>query len=283
MTSELPVPTQLTFDAQGMTFHAQAWGDPSHPPLLALHGWLDNSASFYRLAPLLSDHYVVALDLAGHGFSDHRPTVEPYNIWQDIGEITAIADQLGWQRFALIGHSRGAIISMLLAGTFPDRISHLVLLDGFIPQPVAAHKAPEQLAQSILENQSLRPTTRVKDRESLIRARMLGRLWPLTRTAATAIVDRGSVEVEGGYRWRSDPRLHTASAVKYSQEQIDAFLQRIQAVCLLLVAEEGTLSRFAEGLPPVPNGELIRLPGSHHFHMEDQVEVIAGILKSFLG
>ena len=42
------------------------WGRPGNTPILALHGWLDNAASFSRLAPLLLDVDVVAIDLPGH-------------------------------------------------------------------------------------------------------------------------------------------------------------------------------------------------------------------------
>src|SRR5690625_7580011 len=98
-------------------------------PVLALHGWLDNSASFNVLAPQLKNLHLVALDLAGHGQSDHRPGSAPYNIWEDVAEIFAVADQLGWSRFALMGHSRGAMISMLAAGTFRERISHRAMFE----------------------------------------------------------------------------------------------------------------------------------------------------------
>ena len=65
---------ELTLDLPHLRLAARAWGDPSLPPLLALHGWLDNAASFDRLAPLLCEHFhIVALDLPGHGRSGHRP------------------------------------------------------------------------------------------------------------------------------------------------------------------------------------------------------------------
>ncbi|WP_439133643.1 alpha/beta fold hydrolase [Pseudomaricurvus sp.] len=275
-------PNQLSISAQGMTFAAQAWGDPLNPPVLALHGWLDNSASFYRLAPFLSDHYVVALDTAGHGFSDHRQHQGPYNIWQDVGEVFAIADELGWERFALLGHSRGAIISTLCAGTFPERITHLGLLDGFMPQPIALEKAPEQLAQSIIENQQVKAHGVYKERKLMERARMIG-LWALSPEAASALVERGVQEVEGGYCWRSDPRLSTASALKLSTEQIAAFVGRVQAPAKLLLAEKGLLTRFAQVLSVPENWSIENLPGNHHFHMEEQAEDIAGILNRFLG
>jgi pimeloyl-ACP methyl ester carboxylesterase len=49
-----------------------------------------------------------------------------YAIWQDVADVIAVADALGWDSFALLGHSRGAAIAMLTASAFPERITHLV-------------------------------------------------------------------------------------------------------------------------------------------------------------
>ncbi|MGH8605107.1 MAG: alpha/beta fold hydrolase, partial [Gammaproteobacteria bacterium] len=54
-------------------FTAKRWGSDQGAPLIALHGWLDNAASFDPLASYLDEFDLVALDLAGHGLSDHRP------------------------------------------------------------------------------------------------------------------------------------------------------------------------------------------------------------------
>ncbi len=65
---------ELSLELPHLRLAAQAWGDPQLPRLLALHGWLDNAASFDRLAPLLCGHFhIVAIDLPGHGRSGHRP------------------------------------------------------------------------------------------------------------------------------------------------------------------------------------------------------------------
>jgi glutathione S-transferase len=100
-------------------FALRIYRDHRCPPALALHGWLDNGASFDRLAPMLSGLHLVALDLAGHGRSQHRhPSVVSHFIdWAP--EIVAVADRLGWETFVLIGHSMGAGISSLVAGTSP--------------------------------------------------------------------------------------------------------------------------------------------------------------------
>ena len=55
-------------------------GDPQNPWVIALHGWLDNAASFNALAPLLKDVYVIALDLPGHGHSDAMASPDHYTI-----------------------------------------------------------------------------------------------------------------------------------------------------------------------------------------------------------
>ncbi len=273
---------QLSFEVQGLTIKAQAWGNPEGIPVLAIHGWLDSSASFFRLAPLLEQCYVVAIDCAGHGCSDHRLGQAPYNIWQDIGELFAVADTLGWDRFALIGHSRGAIISTLAAGTFPERISHLALLDGMLPPPIAADQAPQQLAQSIIDTQRKRRQSVYDDLEPMIQARMHG-LWSLSRTAATALIERGVTEVsEGGYRWSSDPLLKAASSMKLTLGQAQAFVERIEAPIKLLLAEGGTVARYPEQVKALDGFCPEVLAGTHHFHMEEQAELVAERLLAFL-
>ncbi|MGK2915619.1 MAG: alpha/beta fold hydrolase, partial [Porticoccaceae bacterium] len=106
-------PLEHRFVRQGLTLAAREWGDPEGLPVLALHGWLDNCGSFAVLAPLLIGVRLVALDLAGHGLSSHRSADATYNIWQDVGDVHAVAEQLGWENFALLGHSRGAMIATL--------------------------------------------------------------------------------------------------------------------------------------------------------------------------
>ena len=82
---------------------------------MALHGWLDNALSFSVVAPKLAGYRVIALDLSGQGFSDHRSPDATYHIWDDIPQLLSVADQLGFEKLAVAGHSRGAAIAVLLA------------------------------------------------------------------------------------------------------------------------------------------------------------------------
>ena len=276
----------IHFEVGAVRFAAQEWGEPGQTPVLALHGWLDNSASFTPLAPQLDNVHLVALDMAGHGQSGHRARFSPYNIWQDVGEVFAIADQMGWDRFALIGHSRGAIISMLSGGTFPERITHMGLIDGLWPQPVLATDAPLQLARSITEllaQQQKKPAI-YPDIEAAVRARVNGH-FELSHQAATLLTERGVHRVPEGYTWSTDPQLFVASAMKLTQAHIEAFVKRIAAPVKLVLAREGLLNKFEQyqqNLAAFPHIDVEVLPGGHHLHMEAESLKIAAMFNDLL-
>lgn len=267
------------FELANIEIGGQEWGQPGATPVIALHGWLDNAASFDVLAPHLKNVHLIALDCAGHGLSGHRSS---YNIWEDVSEVFDVADQLGWKTFALLGHSRGAIISTLAAGTFPERISHLVTLDGMMPSTIPASEAAQQLARSIVESRrhQQRGFAIYPDIESAVLVRQRTEL-PISEEAARLLIRRGLQTVEGGYTWRSDPRLKAASAFKLSDEHMHSFLQRITASVLVVLAEQGIsqrISRYGDIIQRYPRIRCEKLPGSHHLHMEAETAVELGIM-----
>lgn len=276
---------ELTFNVDGLQFAAQAWGDPAHLPVLALHGWLDNSASFFALAPILNNVYIVALDMAGHGQSGHRLGSFAYNIWEDVTEIFAIADQLGWQKFALLGHSRGAIIATLAAGTFPERISHVGLIEGLLPEFARSEDAPKQLALSIagVKTQTEKKLSVYSDLVTAIRVRERG-MFPLSHTAAKALTERGVNKVDGGYQWSTDQRLLAPSAIKLLPEHMLAFIERINCPIALVLADDGMpklFPRYLEAVYRYPKISITHMPGGHHLHMEQEVNAVAAVMNPF--
>lgn len=280
------MPRELRLEADGLSFAAQEWGARGQMPVLALHGWLDNSASFNVLAPQLKNLHLVALDLAGHGQSDHRPGSAPYNIWEDVAEIFAVADQLGWSRFALMGHSRGAMISMLAAGTFPERISHLAMIEGLWPEPAKAADAPKQLARSIEKGRAVarKPMRVFQSLDHAVSARERG-MFPLSYHAAKALSERGVRPVAGGFSWSTDQRLFAPSAIKLTLAHIQAFIGRVEAPIKLILGENGIpkmFSNYREALELFTALDYTLLPGGHHLHMEDQAAQVAASLQKFL-
>jgi len=277
---------ERTFETNGLTLKAKEWGSSGSLPVIALHGWLDNAATFDRMLPFMDNLNVVALDLAGHGLSSHRSIDASYDIWMDVGEVMAVADQMGWDHFALVGHSRGAIISGLIAGTFPDRISHLVLIDGFVPTPQSGDTAARQLAKAIRENNRFGASspTFFHDFERAVQARVNG-FVPLDVGAAALLAGRGVVEGPRGFYWSSDQRLKAASYTKYSTEHLKSFFLAIAARVMLIQANDSPFSperQQSELFGWVPQMQIVKMPGSHHLHLEGQAEEVASKVQTFL-
>ncbi|HSC68058.1 MAG TPA: alpha/beta fold hydrolase [Cellvibrio sp.] len=283
--TELSGPRELRFTVNGVNFAAQEWGDPAHLPVLALHGWLDNAASFFALAPRLKGLHIVALDMAGHGLSSHRPGQLAYTPWDDINDIFAVVDHLAWDRFALLGHSRGAIMGTLAAGTFPDRFIALGLVEGLLPEPSHPEDAPKQLASAIqgLRAQQQKTPSVYPDLNMAIKARERG-MFPLGHAAATVLTERGVSPRAGGFSWSTDPRLLAPSMLKLSREYLRAFVNQINAPIKLLLAEGGLPTLYTNYLQEVeqfPQIDYEILPGGHHLHMEREVDLVAEKLNDF--
>ena len=253
---------------------AHLFGPEDGLPVIALHGWLDNANSFARLAPKLEGLRIVALDMAGHGHSDHRPPGAGYALWDYAYDVLQVAEQLGWQRFALLGHSMGAIVSLVLAGAVPERVSHLAMIDGVIPPTAKADNAAERLGMALQAQMNLQDKRKnVHDSlDRAIAARMKG-LVAVSHEAAQLLAQRGLMPVPGGYTWRSDSRLTLPSPVRLTEEQAMAFVQRVACPTRLVVAADGMLAQHPELLVRLPFGHEL-LPGGHHLHLNDEAGAI---------
>ncbi|WP_250461837.1 alpha/beta fold hydrolase [Microbulbifer litoralis] len=279
-------PREITLEFDRKTIAARQWGNPDGEPVLALHGWLDNCASFDRLAPLLGGVNLVAVDMAGHGQSYHRSRDANYNIWEEVEDVLGMAKALNWHDFSLLAHSRGAVAAMLTAGTFPDRIVRMALIDGLVPPPARDTEAPEVLARAIAQRAryGARKPRRFDSLEEAVEARKHG-MFRLGDDAARRLVARGTVPAGGGVAWSNDPRLVATSTAKLNNAQVQAFLDRVGMPVRLVLAEEG-ISDMIERLRPVLEGRgniaVKELPGSHHLHMEDGAAAIAEWFGPFL-
>ena len=277
---------ELSIPRGDLTLAARAWGDPSQPPMLALHGWLDNAGSFDRLAPLLADtHYVVALDLKGHGRSSH-PTSGWYHYVDYFDDLRAVLDHFGWKRVTLLGHSLGGTLASLFAALYPERIETLLLIEALGPLTITPEQSLDQLRRGLDERAAFakrRPLRVFADIESAIAVRMAAS--GLSRDAAKPIVERGVDAVEGGFVWSSDAKLTLASPQRYTEAQILAMLRGIRARTLLILAEPATSylqeSMMAPRIACVDDIEVVRVAGNHHLHLEEPEQVFETIAQFF--
>jgi pimeloyl-ACP methyl ester carboxylesterase len=251
---------------------AQVWGAADAPPLLALHGWLDNAGSFARLAPLLATRYrVIALDLPGHGHSDHLPPGASY-YWPDyVRAVLACAEALGLDRYTLLGHSLGAGIASMVAAAQPQRIERLWLIEGLgllgDDGTQTLQRFRDAQRADARERKSLRVFTSIVQ---AISARTL--VSGLPAELARPIVERGLIEVEGGWQWRSDPRLTRPTPLRLAEAQIHALLRGIAAPTELLLAQPAApylpIDAMQRRAHCVADIRLTHIAGGHHLHLE---------------
>ena len=105
----------------------------SGPPLLLLHGYPQTHAMWHRIAPRLAQHFtVVCADLRGYGDSG-KPVSEPdhctYSKRAMAQDQVDVMHALGFERFALAAHDRGARVAHRMARDHPGRVERLAVLD----------------------------------------------------------------------------------------------------------------------------------------------------------
>ena len=122
---------RLRVETSGAVISAVRGG--SGPPVLLLHGWPQTHVQWHAVAPRLAErHTVVCADLRGHGDSSKPPGGEGHAAYSKRAmalDQVELMEELGFRRFALAGHDRGARVAFRLALDHPGRVARLALLD----------------------------------------------------------------------------------------------------------------------------------------------------------
>lgn len=266
--------SELTFQTPELTLAGLSWGEGE--PVVALHGWLDNAASFSVIAPKLNAR-VIALDARGHGHSQH--VNGPYNIWDSLSDVLSVVNQLD-QPVHLLGHSMGAGILSLFAGCFPEHVRSLNLIEGFGPWLEPSLDAPGQLRRAAISAQSQLPRPRpFASIEQAAQVRSLKGVSPVTAQAIYPVVERALEPTDAGYLWRSDPWLKQPSPLKLTAAQINQCLLQIRCPVRVALGAQGMLTNskmFNQRLELCPDVQVQTFEGDHHLHLYEQpAEAIA--------
>jgi len=133
---------QQTIRANGI--RVNAWVGGKGDPVVLLHGYPQTGQMWRKVVPLLLNQFtVVCPDLRGYGDSDKpREGYDKRSMAKDVKETMAA---LGFPRFALVGHDRGARVSHRLAMDYPDAVKNLTVLD-IVPTHTVFRDAGKDLA-----------------------------------------------------------------------------------------------------------------------------------------
>ncbi|XP_037545785.1 serine hydrolase-like protein [Nematolebias whitei] len=291
IVSELSVPVPWG------EIRGKVWGPDHGQPVLCLHGWADNCGTFNTLIPLLpKDFRYVAVDLPGHGCSSHRPPGVLYTFPSYMMDVRRVVDALQWSKFSIIGHSMGGNIAGMFSAVYPEMVDAVVLVDSFGFLPTDPKKMPTILRQGMDELIELEKQTKNKPAKLYTYEKAVERLMAgndgLTEKSAKILLDRGLVQVDGGFIFSRDMRLHLKNIVRINLEDSLDFQSRIKASVLVIMAEGGLEKLFSEEdqkkFPPVilqgyrdRNHTVVTVPGNHHVHL-NHPEVVAQLVSDFL-
>lgn len=258
-------------------------GNPNGAKVLALHGWLDNAASFIPMAPLLGDYDIVAIDMHGHGGSDHLAAGYDYAFVDWLHDILDVLDALNWPQAHLLGHSLGGALASVVAAGAPERILSLAAIEALGPPPWPGNNAAERLRKAIkTRRKPLSAKKTIADIETAVRARL--QVAEHSEQAARLLVERNLKQVDGGYQWRSDPRLLWPSHSRAEEASVRNWLSHIECPVLLIAADPAPVYFTPElrdaRLACIKQSELHVIQGSHHVHMDKPAEV-AAIIDAF--
>ena len=269
----------------GQMVAAQAWGNPDNPLIFAMHGWLDNLASFERLAPYFVEqgYYWVAIDLPGHGLSDPAPSGY-LHLLDAVGLVVNVLDEINAQQPILLGHSLGAAIACIVAGTCPQRVKALCLIDALGPYTLRPAQTAVHVHKVISDYQHLRQkkSPSYASPEDAMKARK--RVSTISDEGLRCLVSRGLRPDADRWVWRTDQRLTVPPISMLSEEQLESFLRDIQAPACLIKPDKGW--PFGEDLFQSRSACFSKLTvhtmsGYHHIHL-DEPEAVAKRLLDFL-
>jgi pimeloyl-ACP methyl ester carboxylesterase len=281
-------PQSRFFVSQGLRLHYADWGNASAPPLLLVHGGRDHCRSWDRIARALQPHFhVLAPDLRGHGESDWTRGGS-YALTEYVYDLTRLVRHLGAQQVAIVGHSMGGMVGLIYAGTFPDRVSALVALDGVTVMPdEKAAPADQRIAHYVgqldqLEAREPRRYSTIEEAAAQMRAHNKRLPAELALHLATFGARRNT---DGTYSWKFDPYQRARAPHRLSPGDHVSLWARITCPVLLLHAEESFLrnSQTAGLAKFFQNARSETIAGAGHWLHHDKPEEVIGSVRIFLG
>ncbi|XP_063836885.1 serine hydrolase-like protein [Ostrinia nubilalis] len=271
-----------------------SWGDPSRPPVLMVHGYMDTAATFIPLMEELPDsYYYVAFDVPGHGKSCHLPMGPSPTQTITIESVRAVVNYMAWDSFLFMGHSIGGMAGVLYNRLYPGKITRIVLLDPLLALAVyynVTHDIQEHYRRSyynyydqVITNKNPRSLYPYDKAVSVI---MKNR--QLTRKQAEIVLSRSLEPLTGGlYRFTTQPIMKKLGCLPLRLNMLIDVLSK-QPPILSLVASKQRFQthekEFIEQLSHVLKRErnfYHTIEGHHDVHVTNP-ELLAPFIADFL-
>jgi len=124
----------------GVELDVATAGDPAAPAIVLLHGFPESHRTWrHQIPELAKTHFVIAPDQRGFARSSKPEGAENYTPDKTVGDLIALADHFGKDRFTLIGHDWGGAIAWMAALQHPNRVERLIIVNA--PHPFVFQKS----------------------------------------------------------------------------------------------------------------------------------------------
>jgi haloacetate dehalogenase len=282
-------------DVDGTRIHAKVGGDG--PAVLLLHGYPQTHVMWHRVAPELVDrHTVVLADLRGYGDSSHPASTADHASYSKramAADQVGLMHDLGFDRFSVVGHDRGARVAHRLCLDRPEVVTRVALLDIVPTRHVFAH-VDRALAQTyyhwffLSQDPDLPEHLIGADPDYYVRRKLAQ--W----SGGTGIEAFAPEAIEEYVRCFRDPEAIRASCEDYragasidlEHDEVDAAAgRRVECPALVLWGAEGFVGRAYDvldvwrGYATDVRGEAL---GGGHFLAEEEPSATLTALRDFL-
>ena len=276
----LAVPRTDEFvDVDGAAVHYLAWGEPGRKGLVFVHGGAAHAHWWTHVAATFSRQYrVVAIDLSGHGDSEHRPD---YGLTQWTDEVMAVASAGGIDGPpVVVGHSMGGFVTIATAGLHSDELAGVIVCDS----PVAAPDA--EISAANVGTAFGAPRTYATVEAALARFRTVPPQEHYLGYVIDNVARHSMRPVPDGWMWKFDRRVFAQFGGKAGiRTSALPYLPRVRCRLALLRSENGLVTEdigkeMYEGLGRVT--PVIEIPEAGHHAMLDQPLILLTALRTLL-
>lgn len=274
----LAVPTEAgEVVVDGATIRFLAWGEPDRRGLVLVHGGGAHAHWWTHVAARLAgDLRVVALDLSGHGDSDHRDT---YSLEQWTDEVIAVVEAgriVGPP--VVVGHSMGGFVTIATAAVHSDRLAGAIVCDSPVTQPdpeIESYRLKEAFGTA---------RTYASVAEAVARFRTVPPQPNYLDYVMDHVARRSLRAADGGWQWKFDRRVFEQFAGSMRGIALP-YLPRVRCRFALLRSEHGLVTSdigqsMYDALGRV--APVIEIPEAGHHAMLDEPLVLLTAIRTLL-
>jgi pimeloyl-ACP methyl ester carboxylesterase len=278
------------FESAGLQLTYREYGQKGAPLVIVHHGFLDCAAAWDDVVSSWSEQFhIAAIDARGHGDSEWVGTGGAYWFPDYVLDLSALMEHLGTSKdhpCALVGHSMGGAVCSYTAGTYPDQVKAIALIEGLGPPKYPWSHAPihmRQFVESTRKRQAQREPEVMEGVEAAAnRLRQYDRL--LTPDQAQRHAHIATRPVKGGCVWKWDPLHRARMGTMYVEEIAIALLSQITSPALLITGSESPFRQIDASARrnALKNAQDITIDAAGHNLHRHQPEVLSDTLRDFL-